>query len=161
VKRVLKVGLVLGLVGLLGMGAWFGGEYAVYRLRASSYDPPQRFTLARVHPEFGPGAPTNFQTARVVRDQVEVVVSIGSCDAVTGLDVRETSTEVHVVVESSRLPGDCTADVKSVFVYVPLEEPLGDRELIDDESGDPVEVATCGPLPEPRSGICSPGWYGY
>jgi hypothetical protein len=160
-NRAVRVGLLLAFVGVVGASVWFGGQYAVYRIRASSVRPPGAFMPAQVYPELGPGGPAELGGARV-RSHLEVLVRMGDCDVVTGLDVSETSTEVRVAALATPLPVEaCTASLTAAFVHVRLEDPLGDRVLIDDATGDPVEVDVCGPLPEPRAQLCSPGWYGY
>ena len=158
-KRVVLVALTLVTV-LLAVGTVFAGRYGLYRIRAAAYDSPGRFTLARVHPEFGPGLPAPVHDARIVYGELELLVGMGSCDAISGLTVQESARRVRVAVRSAGLGKTCTADMVPVYVHVRLRRPLGDRVLIDNTTRRRVDVATCGRLPEPHSGLCSPGWYG-
>lgn len=155
-KRVLTVVAVV-LLALATVGA---GRYAIYRVRAASYDSPGLFELARVHPEFGPGIPSELQGARLVNGLLQVVATTGACSAITGVSVRETGQQVRVAVDYASLPGDCTMQAIAVFVNVRLRSPLGNRLLVDGTNGRTVRVSDCSGPPVPRAGLCAPGRYG-
>lgn len=159
-RRALVV-VVAGLVlVVLATATVFGGRNALYRIRASAYDSPMRFGLAPVHPEFAPGLPAELTGARILQGQLQVVASVGHCDAVSALSVHESAVAVRISVRASGLDKVCTAEVIPVYVNVHLKRPLGDRTLIDVTSGRTLDVDVCESRPEPHARLCSPGWYG-
>ncbi len=161
-RRAVNVSaVVVGL--LLAVGLVFAGRYGIYRLRAASYDPPMAFGLAQVHPEFGDGSPVDVVAGRLLydRSELEVVVAMGRCDALSALKVTETPQRVTVAARAASLPGDCSADVKAVFAYVPLRRHLGDRVLVDAHTGRRITVVVCGSGGRfLQRGLCYPGRYG-
>lgn len=159
-KRAVLVVVASVSAVLVATGAVVAARYGLYRVRASAYDSPDPFMLARVHPEFGPGRPAELSGARILQGQLQVVASMGHCDAVSGLTVHEGIRVVRVSVQASGLDKVCTAEAIPVYVYVPLRHPLGRRALVDDNSGRTITVDRCASLPKPSSGLCSPGWYG-
>lgn len=54
-------------------------------------------------------------------------------------EVAETATEVRVRVISDEESGDSLGCAQALVV--PLDEPLGDRVLIDDSTGDTIRVS--------------------
>lgn len=64
-------------------------------------------------------------------------VGVDTCNADPEVTAEESATEVRlsVEVEQSETSGDCRDSVD-----VELEAPLGDRQVIDDATGDVVDV---------------------
>ncbi len=74
----------------------------------------------------------------VLRELDVVSVQVGSCNAVRRETVIEEDTEaveVTVLVE-----GDSIDDCLDAALNIELAAPLGERELIDGTTGEPVEV---------------------
>lgn len=74
----------------------------------------------------------------VLREPDVVSVQLGSCNAVQCETVIEEDTkavEVTVLVE-----GDSIEDCLDAGLNIELAAPLGERELIDGTTGEPVEV---------------------
>ncbi len=74
----------------------------------------------------------------VLREPDVVSVQVGSCNAVQRETVIEEDTEaveVSVLVE-----GDSIDDCLDAGLNIELAAPLGERELIDGTTGEPVEV---------------------
>ena len=74
----------------------------------------------------------------VLREPDVVSVQVGSCHAVQRETVIEEDTEaveVSVLVE-----GDSIDDCLDAGLHIELAAPLGERELIDGTTGEPVEV---------------------
>ena len=69
-------------------------------------------------------------------DVLELHVETGPSDEILGADVEEDSTEVRLRVRIERAASQEQVAV-SRTVTVTLEEPLGDRAVLD-ERGDPV-----------------------
>ena len=86
-----------------------------------------------------------FDAAYGTDDPREVIVQYGdsgSCPhrRVTHV-VRETSDRVVVTLEADRQdPQACTADYQQRLVRVALQQPIGDRVLVDGSRGEPVPV---------------------
>ena len=57
----------------------------------------------------------------------------GACDSVLPAEVTESATEVRVRVPLRVQRGDCRSIGLSLQVKVELNEPLGDRAVIDAE----------------------------
>jgi hypothetical protein len=70
----------------------------------------------------------------------ELVLTVDSCNADLSADVEESPSRVTVIVNVRNHTSDDCADV----VIVHLEEPLGERELVD-ASGAPVTVRITDP----------------
>jgi len=88
----------------------------------------------------------SFDAAYGTDEPYEVVVQYGdsgSCphERVTHA-VQETSEQVLVTLESDAMDADraCTADYRQMLVPVRLQQPLGDRELVDGGRREPVPV---------------------
>jgi hypothetical protein len=64
----------------------------------------------------------------------------GACDTVRGADVTETPSEVRVRVPLAVQRGDCRSLGLSLRVEVELQEPLGDRLVIDVERNERLPV---------------------
>ncbi len=74
----------------------------------------------------------------VLREPDVVSVQVGRCDAVQRETVIEEDTEavdITVLVE-----GDSIDDCLDAGLNIELAAPLGERELIDGTTGEPVEV---------------------
>jgi hypothetical protein len=63
---------------------------------------------------------------------IKVLYASGACDDGAAADVEESRTTVTITVRSRDFPdGSCTDDLVTRIVQVSLNEPLGDRELVD------------------------------
>lgn len=83
-----------------------------------------------------PVGPANLLSARVVVDNPsEVHLQTDACSEVS--ELSETDSEVHVTVVDV---GSEPNELCSPYVTITLDQPLGDRRLIDDRSGTVVEV---------------------
>jgi hypothetical protein len=64
-----------------------------------------------------------------------------SCHSeVEDLEVRESATEVHVRLDLAERGGDSNEDC-GMEIRIPLDEPLGQRRVFDDTTGEEVLVA--------------------
>ena len=66
----------------------------------------------------------------------ELVVSVDSCNQDPKVEADETSTEIRLKVTADADTGDDCIDIRKVT----LGAPLGDRVVIDEASGDKLEV---------------------
>jgi hypothetical protein len=76
-------------------------------------------------------------------------VGIGSCGRYR-LDVDETEAEVRIGARGWDDDGDCAGQT----VMLLLADELGDREVVDTNSDDPVEVTDCGERRHRRAPEC-------
>jgi hypothetical protein len=85
------------------------------------------------------------QSARVSEDGRRLTVSVlhGACEeGERRLTVTERQHVVRVRVDGARaLSGDCTAIGLITELSATLDRPLGDRAVVDDSTGKPVEVS--------------------
>jgi len=70
-------------------------------------------------------------------DQLEV--SVDTCNASPEVSAEESGAEVRLIVDEGEASGDGGDDCRD-SVMVTLEEPLGQREVVDGATGDPVVV---------------------
>jgi hypothetical protein len=84
-------------------------------------------------------------TARVSDDGRSLTVTVlhGVCEeGARRLTVTEAADEVRVRVDGARaLSGDCRSLGVLTELTARLDEPLGERVLVDDSDGGPVEVS--------------------
>jgi hypothetical protein len=84
------------------------------------------------------GTPIHF--ARVTPG-ITAVTLTAFCGEQEGLEVRETPTAVHVRLDLDHPEFDADEDLPcESHVEIPLDEPLGDRLLIDDVTGEEIDV---------------------
>ena len=69
----------------------------------------------------------------------ELELNVASCNENLATEVRESATEVRVRVMSDRKLGRDRGDCAD-SVTVDLSEPLGTRRVVDESSGEVVEV---------------------
>jgi hypothetical protein len=85
-----------------------------------------------------PAIPATVLSARVVVDNpTEVYLRTDQCSKLS--DMSETNSAIHVTVEAVFTELDGGA-ICSGHVTINLDQPLGNRRVIDDRSGSAVEV---------------------
>jgi hypothetical protein len=62
----------------------------------------------------------------------------GACDRVLPAEVAESPQDVRVSVPLDVQDGPCTSEGLSLEVVVTLQAPLGEREVVDEPTGDPL-----------------------
>jgi len=92
----------------------------------------------------GPGtyrAYVSLEGVRVADDGVGLtLVGVhGACDRVFPVEVRQTPQEVRISVPLEVDNGPCHDLGVLLDVAVTLDSPLGQRELVDDRTGDPLD----------------------
>jgi len=73
-------------------------------------------------------------------ESTRLEVSVNTCNRNPSVDAEETSEEVRLTVTADEPSGDGENDCADGD-DVTLEAPLGDRIVIDDSTGEQVEVA--------------------
>lgn len=63
--------------------------------------------------------------------EVRVLVGLSRLDSINFVDAREDANTVRIVVDVLRWRGAVPADMKMVYVPVPLAQPLGMRSVLD------------------------------
>jgi hypothetical protein len=147
VRRLTAIAALFAIVAAL---TWF----VQLQVRQSLYDPGPRWSVTEVHPEFGRGTSADVTGARLRDGRLEVLVAMGTCSALSALDVTETTTTVQVDARDAGTGGDCTADVTPRFGVVTLDAPLAGRRLVDAKTGRDIEVDDCGRGEPPGPGTC-------
>ena len=149
--------VAISLVALVAAVAILAGSYyrVLDRIQARDFSSPGAWGVAEVHPEFGEGISSGLQEARIAEDgTLQVLSRGGACDALAAVEVEESDETVRVTVRRAALPGACIASIEPWFANVPLEAPLGDRQVISARTGATLAVADCTVEPAPTKGIC-------
>ncbi|MCR6712088.1 MAG: hypothetical protein NVV57_05065 [Demequina sp.] len=81
--------------------------------------------------------------AAVSQDGRTLTLEYNACNAEASATVKESPTKVHVYLLAYR-PGEATGGECEKSTQVVLEDPLGDRELADTYSDQPIPVTTEG-----------------
>lgn len=102
------------------------------------------------------GEAARVQGLRVTKDgDVQALVESGHCIAPSRLGVEESTDAVTLsAYTTSTSDGSCVSSIVPVFVRVDLNEPLGDRRVVDASNGQEVRVVDCGT--EPKRPLCDP-----
>lgn len=149
----------ISVVAMMAAVAILAGNYyrVLDRVQARDFTFPQQWAVAEVHPEFGEGIPSESGEARIAEDgTLQVLSSGGACDALAGVEVEESDESVRVTVRRVDVPvGACTANYRHWFADIPLDGPLGNREVISARTGATIAVADCTVEPAPTKGICA------
>jgi hypothetical protein len=147
------------LIAMMAAVAVLAGDHyrVLDRIQARDFTFPQQWAVAEVHPEFGEGIPSELGEARIAEDgTLQVLSSGGGCEALAGVEVEESDETVRVIVRRADVPVPaCTADISSWFAAIPLDGPLGNREVISPRTGATMAVADCTVEPAPTKGICA------
>lgn len=84
--------------------------------------------------------PTALLDATIDSGGTRLTITVATCSGNPEVaEVAETATEVRVRVISDEESGDSLGCAQALVV--PLDEPLDDRALIDDSTGDTVSVS--------------------
>jgi hypothetical protein len=149
----------ISLVTMMAAVAVLAGDHyrVLDRIQARDFTVPQQWAVAEVHPEFGDGIPSELGEARIAEDgTLQVLSSGGACDALAGVEVEESDETVRVTVRRVDVPvRACTANYRYWFAAIPLDGPLGNREVISVRTGATIAVADCTVEPAPTKGICA------
>lgn len=73
-------------------------------------------------------------------ESTKLSVSVNTCNRNPSVDAEETTTEVRLTVTADEPSGDGQDDCQD-YDDLTLETPLGDRIVVDDSTGDQIEVA--------------------
>ena len=83
------------------------------------------------------GGGTRIVAAYGLADSTRLELSVDTCGAEISVDVEETADEVRILAETEG--GEKAECLDSTVVA--LDEPLGDRRVVDASTGDEVELS--------------------
>jgi hypothetical protein len=87
----------------------------------------------------GPASLLSYEPAPGGRQEILVLVGLGRLDSVNFVEAQEDASAVRVNVSIIHWRGTAPADMKMVFIPVPLQGPLGSRSVLDG-SGQPIPL---------------------
>jgi hypothetical protein len=81
----------------------------------------------------------NYELAPEGQQEIRVLVGVGRLDSFNFVDVQEDASAVRISVDVLHWRGTAPADMKLLYVPVPLEQPLGSRSVLN-SSGQPIPL---------------------
>ncbi|MBG0831680.1 hypothetical protein HS041_28530 [Planomonospora sp. ID67723] len=130
--------------GMVDVPAWrFTVADVPARVSVLAVDPAA--ITPRPTPEDGLEEVTSFKTAAGDPRRMRLHYGHGQCDTVHGAHVYESAEVVVVDVDTESSGGMCTAMLVLGEITAILDEPVGDRIVLDAESGLPVLPAALAP----------------
>lgn len=92
----------------------------------------------------------SYELAPEGQQEIRVLVGVGRLDSFNFVDVREDATAVRISVDVLHWRGTAPADMKLLYVPVPLEQPLGTRSVLN-SSGQPIPLRRRAAAPAPSA----------